>query len=269
VARDEPQWLAAGRVGRPHGLDGSFHVIRPRGPLLTLGTPVRVGDLETRIVRSAGTAARPIVRLAGHESREAAQALRGHELRVHRAEAPPLDEDEWYAEDLEGCVVVDGDVVVGSVRRLLALPSCEVLEVERPGADSLLVPLVRDAVRSVDVEAGQIEVDLRFLGEEPGAMPDPGALPRGDEEPARDPSGAGHDPHGEEEPARDPSGAGHDPRGEEEPARDPTAADHDPRGEEEPARDPTAADHDPRGEEEPARDPPGAGHDPAGPKASR
>jgi ribosomal 30S subunit maturation factor RimM len=29
------------------------------------------------------------------------------------------------------------------------------------------VPLVRDAVRSVDVGARRIEVDLRFLGEEP------------------------------------------------------------------------------------------------------
>ena len=30
----------------------------------------------------------------------------------------------------------------------------------------LLVPLVRDAERSVDVEARRIDVDLRFLGEE-------------------------------------------------------------------------------------------------------
>jgi 16S rRNA processing protein RimM len=50
------------------------------------------------------------------------------------------------------------------VRRMLALPSCEVLEVERDG-DDLLVPLVRDAVRSVDVDAGVVDVDLAFLDE--------------------------------------------------------------------------------------------------------
>ena len=45
----------------------------------------------------------------------------------------------------------DGDRAVGTVRRLLALPSCEVLEVERAGgAGELLVPLVSDAVREVD-----------------------------------------------------------------------------------------------------------------------
>jgi 16S rRNA processing protein RimM len=48
---------------------------------------------------------------------------------------------------------------------MVALPSCEALEVERPGAAELLVPLVRDAVRSVDVAAGVIDVDLGFLGE--------------------------------------------------------------------------------------------------------
>jgi 16S rRNA processing protein RimM len=63
--------------------------------------------------------------------------------------------------------VSDGAREVGVVRRLLALPSCEVLEVTRSAdAGELLVPLVSDAVRSVDVERRLIDVDLRFLGEE-------------------------------------------------------------------------------------------------------
>jgi 16S rRNA processing protein RimM len=165
VARPRVDWLAAGVVGRPHGLDGSFHVRRPRGALLELGTAVRIGDQEAEIVRRAGTEDRPILRLAGHEGREAAEAFRGLELFVHRASAPELEEDEWYAEDLEGCRVVDGAAEVGRVARLVALPSCEVLEVAREDAADLLVPLVRDAVRSVDVGAGVVDVDLAFLGE--------------------------------------------------------------------------------------------------------
>jgi 16S rRNA processing protein RimM len=165
VVRELVQWLAAGRVGRPHGLDGSFHVTRPRGALLPLGAKVRVGDREAEIVRRAGTDERPILRLAGHEDRAAAEALRGSDLLVHRDAAPALADDEWYAEDLEGCRVVDGLVDVGRVRRLVALPSCEVLEVERDGEEDLLVPLVRDAVRSVDVAKGVVDVDLAFLDE--------------------------------------------------------------------------------------------------------
>jgi 16S rRNA processing protein RimM len=159
-------WLRAGRVGRPHGLDGSFHVGQPQPQLLFLGGTVAVHGQPLQITRRAGTDRRVILRLEGHEDRSAAQALQGVELLVARAEAPELEPDEWWAEDLEGCTVHDAGVPVGTVRRLLALPSCEVLEVGRPGGrGDLLVPLVTDAVRSVDVERGEIEIDLEFLGE--------------------------------------------------------------------------------------------------------
>ena len=152
-----------GRVGKPHGLDGSFYVAGERPELLVAGAAVTVEGAVREIVRRAGTDDRPILRLAGVEDRTAAEALRGSELRVAR---PPLEEDEYWAEDLEGCAVRDGDVEVGVVETLLAYPSCDLLEVWRPGHDEpLLVPLVRDAVRSVDVQARVVDVDLRFLGE--------------------------------------------------------------------------------------------------------
>lgn len=159
--------LHAGRVGRPHGLDGSFHVTQPRAALLDVGRTLLVGEREDEIVRRAGTDARPIVRLAGCATRTAAEALRGTDLLVAAEQAPQLEEDEWWPEQLEGCAVVDGEREIGVVRRLLALPSCEVLEVARPSGvgGELLVPLIRDAVRAVDVEAKRIDVDLAFLGE--------------------------------------------------------------------------------------------------------
>jgi 16S rRNA processing protein RimM len=164
-----PGWLHAGTVGRPHGLDGSFHVVAANPLLLVLGAAVRIStSAEDRLVtRRAGTEARPILRLEGYDDRTAAQTLSGADLLVERAAAPQLEEDEWWAEDLEGCAVIDAGRPVGVVRRLLALPSCEVLEVEREAAGGeLLVPLVSDAVRSVDLERREIDVDLAFLGEE-------------------------------------------------------------------------------------------------------
>jgi 16S rRNA processing protein RimM len=163
-----PEWLVAGIVGRPHGLDGSFHVRAPKPALLDLGRSVVVGGQAYEIERRSGTDERPILRFGGVRGREAAAALGGSELLVPVADTPPLEEGEWYAADLEGCSVVDGEDAVGTVRRLLALPSCEVLEVERPDVADLLVPLVTDAVRSVDVDARVIDVDLAFLGEGPG-----------------------------------------------------------------------------------------------------
>ena len=160
-------WLRAGVVGSPHGLDGSFHVVTPNAPLLGLGATVLVAGRGMRVTRRAGTDARPILRLEGCEDRAAARALRGEDLLVPRKRAPELEPDEWWAEDLEGCAVHDGGLRVGTVRRLLALPSCEVLEVAREsGGRDLLVPLVTDAVRSVDVDGREIEIDLVFLGED-------------------------------------------------------------------------------------------------------
>jgi 16S rRNA processing protein RimM len=166
VAGPAEDWLAGGRVGRPHGLDGSFHVLEARGALLRLGVVARAGDREAEIVRRAGTDDRPIVRLDGVESREAAGALRGLELLVPRDVAPALEEDEWWAEDLVGCRVVDGDRELGRVVRLVPLPSCEALEVVLAAEEEpFLIPLVRDAVRLVDVEAKVIDVDVAFLGD--------------------------------------------------------------------------------------------------------
>ena len=155
-----------GVVGRPHGLDGSFHVFEPRPALLREGAVVTLGGAPRTIERRAGTDLRPIVRLSGCSDRAAAEALRGAALEVDDAELPPLGPDEYWAEELEGATVVDGERELGVVRRLLALPSCECLEVARPGGGpDLLVPLVRDAIRSVDVAAARIDVDAGFLGE--------------------------------------------------------------------------------------------------------
>lgn len=168
-ASADAELLAVGRVGKPHGLDGSFYVTQPRERLLEATDALIVAEGDpVAILRRDGTAARPILRLAGVGSREAVEALRGTDLLVPRAETPPLEEDEWLAEDLVGCRVVDGDVVVGVVAKLLPYPSCELLEVQRPesGAKALLVPLIGDAVRTVDVGAKTIDINLTFLGED-------------------------------------------------------------------------------------------------------
>ncbi len=156
--------LPVGRVGRPHGLDGSFYVTRPRVRLLRIGVLLHMGGASASVVRRAGTEQRPIVRLEGIVDREGAEELRGLELTVDAGDAPALAEGEWWAHELEGASVHDGEQLLGTVMRLIELPSCEALEV-RPaqGGEPVLVPLVKDAVRTVDPAAGRIEVDLEFL----------------------------------------------------------------------------------------------------------
>jgi 16S rRNA processing protein RimM len=185
--------LEAGRVGRPHGLDGSFYVTRAKARLLSVGAGVRVGARTAAIVRCAGTEQKPIVRLEGVEDRPAAETMRGMALMVKVTEAPALDEGEWWAHELEGCEVVAGDTRLGIVGRMIELPSCEVLEVHREqGGEPLLVPMVKDAIRRVETSRGRIEVDPDFL----------------------DLSESSRDPHGREAPQKRGERAGRDERGE-------------------------------------------------------
>jgi 16S rRNA processing protein RimM len=133
-------------------------VVRADPSLLADRSHVSVGGRRVAVTRRAGTVERPILRLEGHSSRDAAEALRGSALVVPVDEAPALAEGEFWAHDLVGCVVVDGAREVGVVSRMVALPSVEALAV-----GDLLIPLVRDAIRSVDLEARRIDVDMGFV----------------------------------------------------------------------------------------------------------
>jgi len=162
----EGRLVAVGRVGAPHGRDGSFWVEGAlvessgdppgaRDPLCE-GADVTVAGRRVRVERRAGTAERPLLRLSRVTDRPGAAALRGERLLVPEP-AAPLAPEEWLVDDLVGARV-EG---VGEVRRVLAGSSCDVLEV---GEGRVLVPLVSDAIRRIDSAARVIEVDRRFLG---------------------------------------------------------------------------------------------------------
>jgi 16S rRNA processing protein RimM len=142
--------VTAGRVGKAHGLDGSFWVDGARHELPT-GTDVVVGGRTLTVERRDGTAERPLLRLAGLAD---ARPLRGAELLVE----DELAEGEWLARDLEGCAVAGLGRPL-RVARVIDGPSCSVLELD----DGTLVPFVSDAVERVDPEAREIAVRGEFL----------------------------------------------------------------------------------------------------------
>jgi 16S rRNA processing protein RimM len=144
--------IGAGRVGRAHGLDGSFYVEHVSEPL-EAGAEVMVAGRSVRVERRAGTDDRPILRLSGVSDRNAAEALRGEAILIDGGQ---LADDEFLTADLVGCEVPG----LGTVRQVIAAPSCDLLEV---GDDGVLVPLISDAVKRVDTDGRVIEVDLAFL----------------------------------------------------------------------------------------------------------
>src|SRR4051794_9558674 len=102
-------FVFAGRVGRPHGLDGSFHVVAADAELLRERSDVFIAGVSRELTRRAGTEDNPIFRLAGSSSRDDAEALRGEELTVPLSDIE-LEAGEYWAHELAGCAVVDGEV---------------------------------------------------------------------------------------------------------------------------------------------------------------
>lgn len=150
--------VPVGRAGRPHGLDGAFVVERasedagryaPGATLYVDGEPAKV-VLSRRV--GGGRVAVKLDR----------KVERGAELTVPRASLPPPDEGSYYVFELVGLEVVDEageplgrvtDVEPGVVNDALVLES------------GLLLPLVEDCVREVDVAGGRIVVAQGFAAD--------------------------------------------------------------------------------------------------------
>ncbi len=100
-------------------------------------------------------------RLAGVETREDAEALKGATLWADRDRLPKLPDDEFYHTDLIGLAVHDaGGVLIGKVRAIYDHGAGDILEIHGPGLkQALLLPFTRAFVPTVDLAAGRIIAD--------------------------------------------------------------------------------------------------------------
>ena len=143
-----------GRVGRPHGIDGSFVVEQASDDVRwwKVGARFLAAGRPVEVVGARRASGRPVIRLD--------QAVeRGTTLEVERAELPPTAEGEFYAFQLIGLEVVEENGrALGTVADVLPGVANDVLQV----GDGVLLPMVEDCIRSVDLEAGRIVVAEGF-----------------------------------------------------------------------------------------------------------
>jgi 16S rRNA processing protein RimM len=155
LSRSSTEYVTVGRVGRPHGLDGSFFVEQASEDpeRFAVGAVVYVAGERAEVVASKhGSGGRPVIRL----DRE---APRGADLAVPREALSPTAEGEYYAFQLVGLgVEEEGGRVLGRVAQVAPGVANDVLELD----SGLAFPLVEACVREVDLERGRIVIAAGF-----------------------------------------------------------------------------------------------------------
>ncbi len=147
-------FVRVGRVGKPHGLDGSFFVEHASTDLarFAVGATLVVDGEPAKVVASKHARGRPVIRLER-------RVERGAELTVPVSELPPAEDGSYYVFQLVGLAVEEeGGRPLGRVDAVEPGVANDVLELDT----GLLLPMHEDCIRNVDLAAGTIVVARGF-----------------------------------------------------------------------------------------------------------
>jgi 16S rRNA processing protein RimM len=143
-----------GKVGKPHGIDGAFFIEQPSADdrWWKVGSTFLAGGTPVEVVAARRSSGRPIVKLDR-------SVERGALIEVERDALPPTEADEYYAFELVGLPVVEENGrELGSVKAVTTGVANDVLELDT----GVLLPMIEDCVRQVDLAGGRIVVAAGF-----------------------------------------------------------------------------------------------------------
>jgi 16S rRNA processing protein RimM len=154
VTEDEDELVPIGRVGRPHGLDGSFVVERPseNERLFDPGATLIVGGEPATVAARKRSGGRLVIKLDP-------PAARGSGLAVPRSALPEPDLGSYYVFQLRGLEVVDeAGGRLGTVEEVTPGVANDVLELD----SGISLPMHEACIREIDLAAGTMIVAVGF-----------------------------------------------------------------------------------------------------------
>ena len=101
-----------------------------------------------------------ILKIAGIDDRNAAEAAKGREIFITEADLPELEEGEFYIRDLIGMTVTEDGAALGKVTDVIQNTAQDVFEIERENGKQLLLPRVDEFVLDIDLDTREIKVKL-------------------------------------------------------------------------------------------------------------
>lgn len=167
LQKPEFRYLAIGRVVRAHGVRGELSVA-----VLT-DFPERFGTTEWvylgnefeaepyRLKKHRWHQKNVLLTLDEVNDRTEAEQLTGLLVQVPIEEAIPLPEGDYYLYQIMGLTVVtvQGETL-GVISDILETKANDVYIVSRPDQTEVLLPAIPDVIKLVDLEKGQVIVEL-------------------------------------------------------------------------------------------------------------
>lgn len=159
----QKQFLEAGKIVNTHGVTGDIKVQS------WCDSPEVLTDFDTlylspshpvQVKKAYVHKGCVIMHLAGTDTCEAAEALRGKVLYLNREDID-LPEDLVFIQDMIGLTVYDErtESVIGTLKEVLTTnPAHDMYVVRRTDAPDALIPACAPFLVSVDLEAGRVTV---------------------------------------------------------------------------------------------------------------
>ena len=164
--------VVIGRVSAPHGLQGWIKVephthdpARFEDLAFVLALKGRGPERQFEIQSVQFHPKHVLLKLAGVDDRDTARALAGSILKIPESLVPPAAEDEYYYYQLEGLRVETEDGLhLGTLDQITPAGSNDVYWILNPdGKDHNLVPALKKAIVSVDLERGVMIVNKDYV----------------------------------------------------------------------------------------------------------
>ena len=103
---------------------------------------------------------RMVLKFAGYDSIESANALVGYQFGLPEAERVQLSRDEFYDWELEGCSVENRPgALIGKVREVMRTGGVELLVVEDEARKEILIPMAQSIILEIDISGKKIRID--------------------------------------------------------------------------------------------------------------
>jgi 16S rRNA processing protein RimM len=164
VAPGPPRYLAVAKIQRPWGVRGWVKIEVQTDFPQRFEQPgdFLLGDERRPVHLQAGRRVHGgyVIKLAGYDTPEAAAALRLQTLYIPIEQAMPLPAGEYYIYQIVGLEVwTDAGERLGVVSDVWQPGSNDVYVVER-GAETVLLPAIKDVILEIDLERRRMLVHL-------------------------------------------------------------------------------------------------------------